>query len=153
MLTQINLLKRWHLWLLFLTTIHHWKRLLKIVPLQILCFGLKKIKFIWVWVCISSRQGWQVIFWYSHYLTLETLSTCGIQLETVFKPMRATDSCECSIMVQSLSHSLKDWLNGLVYYWPRKAEGFCQHLGQRESLPLNWTAVPALPHFSYGYVC
>lgn len=42
------------------------------------------------------------------------------------KPMKATDACECSIMAQSLSHCLKDWLNGLVYYWPREAEGFCQ---------------------------
>lgn len=61
------------------------------------------------------------------------------------EPMRTTG--ECCIMAQSLSHWLKDWLNGLVYYWPREAEGFCQRLRRRESLPLNWTAVPAYPTF------
>lgn len=61
------------------------------------------------------------------------------------KPMRSAG--ECFIMAQSLSHWLKDWLNGLAYYWWREAEGFCQRLPRTESLPLNWTAVPAYPTF------
>ena len=101
--------------------------------------------FKWCKICSCSA----LIFWSKHAVSscsnnrscghLMTLSyfcdsSPGLSLNfcerDCCKPMRATDSPECSIMAQSLSHSLKDCLNGLVYYWPREAKGFCQHLGE-----------------------
>lgn len=70
-----------------------------------------------------------MIFKFYYYFPSLSLNFCEFAGDCC-KPMRATDACECSIMAQSLSHSLKDCLNCLVYYCPRKAKGFCQHLGE-----------------------